>query len=224
FIFTIDTRNTSTGSTASDTFKLPLVWSFSQSDIDCTIDWGDGAEDTYLVNDSNYTTELSQLQHTYTTEGIYQITVKGTLHLVWSFANSRDKLKMLSVEQWGSNDIGNPSTAAGLMYGCANLSLSATVDGLYHAAGVVIEWYRGCTGLTSINNLHLWSSGNWGASWGINSMFRDCVNLDEDFSVWDFTGVESTRSMNAFMFNVTLSIANYNSTLISMAGRALTAG
>jgi hypothetical protein len=70
FEFTINTANTSTGSTASDQFKLPLV---SSLPLNAVVDWGDGSSDTITVWNQAETT------HTYASSGTYTVSITGDL-------------------------------------------------------------------------------------------------------------------------------------------------
>jgi hypothetical protein len=91
FEFTINTANTSTGSTASDQFKLPLVSSLT---LNAVVDWGDGSSDTITVFNQAETT------HTYASSGTYTVSITGDLS-GWKFNNAGDKLKILNVTSWG---------------------------------------------------------------------------------------------------------------------------
>lgn len=133
FIFTIDT--TKAGISASDSIELPLKNGGTYTNL--TVDWGDGSSQT--LNYANRT-------HTYATGGIYQITISGDVLKRFRFANGGDKLKMLSVDNWGLFDTGGVNSS---FYGCANMTtippnsptLSGTVD-----AGTL---YAVCTSLAS---------------------------------------------------------------------------
>jgi hypothetical protein len=87
FEFTINTANTSAGSTASDQFKLPLV---SSLPLNAVVDWGDGSSDTITVFNQAETT------HTYATYNEFTISITGDLS-GWKFNNGGDKLKMKNV-------------------------------------------------------------------------------------------------------------------------------
>lgn len=98
FISQWDTRNTSAGSTASDTIRLPFKNGGAFA-YNCNIDWGDGNNNNFLTyQDESYYT------HTYATEGIYTITISGTQCKGWNFNSQPDELKILDISQWGLLD------------------------------------------------------------------------------------------------------------------------
>jgi len=86
-----DTRNISDGSSAANQVTLPLhlggLYNF-------TINWGDGLEDRITSHTQ------PEVTHTYSTAGVYEIEIKGTLS-GWRFNNTGDRLKLLSVTTWG---------------------------------------------------------------------------------------------------------------------------
>lgn len=103
FVFTIDT---SLGDGSS--FTLPL-WSGFNYDME--VFWDDGSKSTITAyNDADIT-------HSYAEHGIYQIRVRGTCE-AWYFNNTGDKLKIISVDNWGKTDF---KALSGAFYGCSNL-------------------------------------------------------------------------------------------------------
>ena len=88
--FTITVDTTKAGS-ANDTFVLPLP---SAGIYDYYVDWGEGdAEEHFVVNTSQ--------THVYAAPGTYQIKIRGTFPQIY-FANAGDKLKLISIDNWGS--------------------------------------------------------------------------------------------------------------------------
>jgi hypothetical protein len=118
-----------------------------------TIYWGDGTSDPlgYIYRN-----------HTYTTPGIYQISIKvnsgGSLAIFDSGSLRNDRLKILSIDEWG--DMGaNPSYVYDVSFnGCHNLSLSATTDTpkFINAYNIQSLFANTFTGETSINNIGTW--------------------------------------------------------------------
>jgi hypothetical protein len=135
FAFTVDT--TKEGS-ASNTFIIPTL----DFKYDCTIDWGDGNIETVTADPISY-----DISHVYSTSGVYTIMITGIFPCIY-FNNSGDKLKLISVDNWGTVEFSFMDNA---FYGCSNLSSlsyggikgSTLADGLY-------ETFRGCITLTSI--------------------------------------------------------------------------
>ena len=108
FKFQIDTRNLSTGSSASNQYKIPLV---SQQTEPITIHWGDGNSDIITTWNQSETT------HTYAVEGVYNITVDGVVN-GFQYNNSGDKLKQLDITNWGEFNC----LLTSVFWGCNNLT------------------------------------------------------------------------------------------------------
>jgi surface protein len=208
FVFTIDTENTSSGSSLNTQFMMPLV---SGGSYNATVNWGDGSSDTI----TSYNQQ--EVTHTYSSAGQYEVSIEGTLQ-GWQFNNAGDKLKMLDVKQWGVLDL---STSAAF-YGCTNLDASAT-DAPTVSSTSFFNMFRDCTnfngaignwnietvtslqetfrGASSFNN----SLNNWNVSNvnSMNSMFRDCISFDQDLNSWNTSNVENMSSCfrNCQQFN-----------------------
>ena len=107
FKMTVDT--TQPGS-ASDTFVLPL-----QSTVnDFVINWGDGNIETVTL--------VTSVSHTYTVGGTYQISLDGSFSGI-KFLNGGDKLKVASIDNWGTNQWLDMNAA---FYGCTNMVANYT--------------------------------------------------------------------------------------------------
>jgi surface protein len=160
FEFTINTANTSTGSTAADQFKLPLVSSLT---LNAVVDWGDGSSDTITVFNQAETT------HTYDTSSTTEFTVSITGDLSgWQFNNGGDRLKMLNVVSWESLNI---SVSSGF-YGCTNLTATATDAPLITSTSLG-NYFRSCTNFNG-------DVGNWDISnvTSMSTMFREATSFN----------------------------------------------
>src|SRR5690606_15643245 len=119
FVFTIDT--TKLGVTGSNGFRFPLNSLSSYQFANCIVFWGDGTSNSLI-----YTGNSAPIfEHIYSIAGVYTVVVKGRLELTWCFNNTGDRLKILSVQQWGSNLLPGGNTNDKFMRGCANLDLSS---------------------------------------------------------------------------------------------------
>ena len=87
FLSTWDTLELSTGSSANDQIKLPLVSSGSYNFL---VDWGDGQTDTITSP-----TDVAVI-HTYSLSGVYTINITGTI-VGWQFNDDGDRLKLLEI-------------------------------------------------------------------------------------------------------------------------------
>ena len=150
FRFTVNTNNTSAGSSTSTQFRMPLTTS---TGLNMRVDWGDGNIETI----TNHTLAI----HTYASAGTYTISVTGSI-LGWQFNNGGDKLKILNIINWSSLNI---STDFGF-YGCTNLTASAT-DAPLITATSLREYFRECPNFNG-------EIGNWNVSnvTVMQSMFR----------------------------------------------------
>lgn len=125
FKFTIDTRNIVSGATNGSenplTYRIPFYYPTSNLNI-FIIQVSDGRPDISFVGG---TTNQSALTLTFATAGIYTITLLGQgrdLIFGGSHANAYDKLKLISIDNFGANFI---NSIAGVFNGCTNLIINA---------------------------------------------------------------------------------------------------
>jgi len=171
-IFTINTEN---AGSATKTFVLPTNGTGSN----CVIDWGDGTT-------SAHTGTLGNITHVYPTTGIKTVKIFGQFSGIY-FNNGGDKLKILTVSNWGKSQY---TSFVHAFHGCANLTISATdepdlslIDSLGYA-------FYGCTLLT----------GDFSA-WDVHTVvdmgfvFANCSNFNSDLSTWNPSSCVSTQYM-----------------------------
>lgn len=196
FVFTIDTENTSSGSSLNTQFMMPLV---SGGSYNATVNWGDGSSDTI----TSYNQQ--EVTHTYSSAGQYEISIEGTLQ-GWQFNNAGDRLKMLDVKQWGVLDL---STNAAF-YGCTNLDASAT-DAPTISTTSFSSMFLSCTNfngeignwdISTVTNLYqcFYNSTTFNKSlnsWDVSNVttfyrtFRGAKSFDQDLNSWDTSNVET---------------------------------
>jgi len=169
FVFTIDTENTSSGSTLNTQFMMPLV---SGGSYNATVNWGDGSSDTI----TSYNQQ--EVTHTYSSAGQYEVSIEGTLQ-GWQFNASGDKLKMLDVKQWGVLDLSTNSA----FRGCTNLDASAT-DAPTVSTTSFLNMFRGCTNFNG-------AIGNWDISTvtNLNQCFYECSTFNQPINNWNVSNV-----------------------------------
>lgn len=181
FIFTIDT--TKPGS-PNNMFFL------NANDLgtyNATIEWGDGT--TSKVDSFN----SLGLRHTYDTPGIYTVKIYGSLP--WVKFSGDDKLKLISINQWGNIQWLNMATT---FKDCSNLEIYATDIPNTSSVTSMGETFWGCTSLTNVD------FSGWDLSSVIyfSSTFNSCTSLQ---SV-DFTNTILNTSSNV----LTMSYTFYN--------------
>ncbi|WP_282117664.1 BspA family leucine-rich repeat surface protein [Maribacter aquivivus] len=167
---------------------------------DISIDWGDDSI-------------TSELTHTYTTAGIYNVVVYGQFSSL-SFKNSPGKDKILAVSQWGENQW---ETMENAFDGCSNLLITATdapdlsnvtnMSAMFYNA-VALDSYFNHWDVSNVSDMSSMFYGatsfngnisNWDVSnvFTMKNMFRSARNFDGDISNWD---VSSVTNMS-FLFN-----------------------
>lgn len=169
FEFTINTANTSVGSSNSDQFQLPLV---SSLPLNAVVDWGDGSSDTVTVFNQAETT------HTYASSGTYTVSITGDLS-GWQFAAGGDRLKMLNVLQWSGLNI---SVGQGFQ-GCTNLTATATDTPIITSTSL-LRYFQDCTNFNG-------AIGNWDMSnvTSMNRMFRTTPSFNQPIGNWSVQNV-----------------------------------
>jgi len=149
FISTWKTNNLSTGSSANNQVKLPLV---STGTYKFTVNWGDGSSNVIT------TWNQAQVTHTYAAIGTYTITITGFIK-GWQFGpetptppTTGDRLKLLTITQFGCLRF---TDDAFMFHGCENLTLT-TVNDIANLKGVTNchGFFRRCLALTTVNNLN----------------------------------------------------------------------
>lgn len=202
FVSTWRTSNTSSGSTTATQIKLPLISTGSYNFI---VDWGDGTSS--LITTWNQ----AQTTHTYSVAGDYTIKIKGRCK-GWVFNNSGDRLKILSIQSWGSLSLG--TTQKGYFWGCSNLNLTGVTD-LLNLSGTqnLSQCFYACKALTFINRANEWDTS--GVT-NMNYMFLQSNLFNQDLGNWnvsnvlDFTNMFSAAPSGVFNNGGSASINNWN--------------
>ena len=193
FIFTIETTNTSSGSSLSDQFACPFL---SSGTYDCNIDWGDGSNDDITTWDQAETT------HTYTSSGEYIITITGQCN-GWAFGGSGDRLKILDISNWGNTGDTNgfiPTTNGGFN-GCSNLDISANGAIYFGVQTNFSRMFQACSSLTNITSLN---ASDFSSASILSFMHHSNSSLNSDLN---YNTTSALKSIN----NMMQSMASFNS-------------
>jgi len=203
FLMTIDT--TQPGS-ASDTFILPCG---SIGTYNATIDWGDGST-------SNITTyNDADLTHVYSVGGTYQIEINGSLPYI-NFSFGGDKLKAISIDNWGSNQWLSMQQAFG---GCTNLTIPATDVPDFSLCTSFFRAFRDCP-LGTLTNTNQWDMSS---ATRIDSIFENTsIQGHLNLSNWDLSNCESVGLGSfPFMSNADITSIDVSNWTLRTAGVAL---
>ncbi|MCY3415096.1 MAG: BspA family leucine-rich repeat surface protein [Candidatus Heimdallarchaeota archaeon] len=179
FLTQWDTTLTSTGSSASDQITLPLE---STGTYNFEINWNDSSSSTIT------SWNQAEVTHTYTSAGVYNITIEGTLQ-GWRFNNDGDRLKLLEIAQWGNMSFGNSN---GYFYGAENLVLTAIDAPDLSSTTTLYNAFAFCSNLGNQGNMN-----NWDVS-GVTSMitmFRYATSFNQPIDLWDVSSVSTMSQM-----------------------------
>jgi len=155
-----------------------------------TIYWGDG---TTSVN------SYANRSHTYTSSGTYNIVIDGTI-TGFAFNSGGDRLKLRSINRWGSLR-GYNNSNSGMFFGCSNLVLTG-VTGVMNTSGITSfdKMFMSCPSITTVPNMGNWDTSSVTATtW----MFINSSGFNENISGWTTSSVTNMKWMfnNAVSFN-----------------------
>ncbi|MCP4520132.1 MAG: BspA family leucine-rich repeat surface protein [Cytophagales bacterium] len=154
------------------------------------------------ITDTSYTvTELKA--------GTYRVEVTGNFGIYIS--NGTNKLKLKSIEQWGTNQWTSMENA---FYGCNNLAFNATDTPDFSQCTNFENMFGFCH--TTTGNLDNWS---FAPNTSLTRMFDRATNFNIDISSWDVSNVVDMSLMffNTQKFNQDISIWDV-SNVTNMAG------
>ena len=168
FVFTVDTRKSGSPDTQ---FVIPIRGGGYNYTVDCN---NDGIIEA--------TAQTGSYTCNYATPGVYTIRVGGAFPEFY-LNNSGDKLKMISINQWGKNKWRSLSVA---FYGAANMDVIATDVPDLSRAESIFSVFKGNTSLRG-------ESANWG--WDVSTIvnmggaFADTKNFNQDIGSWNVSNV-----------------------------------
>ena len=217
-------RSTWRTTTANETITLPLV--DDGSTYNFTVDWGDESPISTITSFDDM-----DKTHNYTTAEDHNLVIEGTLE-TWSFNNTGDKDKILSVESFG--DLGYKNLS-GAFHGCANLrdfeggvtsAVTSMTSMFLFASNVnpdVSDW--DVSAVTRMNSMFSGATNanpdvkDWDVSSVLNmgNLFQSATSADPDVSDWDVSSVISVNGMFQGATNANPDVSNWNvSSVIDM--------
>ena len=174
--------------------------------MDATIDWGDDTEPTYVTTPGPHV-------HDYGIDGIYTVSVTGSVTAYNSYENGggepySEEAKLVSVDDWGQLGFTSMYRA---FYNCSNLvSVPTTSDGIeavtnmggiFAYASVFNQPIGGwnTSGVTNMSGMFYYASafngniGNWNTSsvTDMSWMFVGASSFNQDLSGWCVTLIPS---------------------------------
>jgi len=190
FISTWKTDNTSVGSSAANQIRIPVNPSGSYNFM---VYWGDN------TSSSISSAFQSDLTHSYASAGTYNVTMSGYIGNI-RFNNGGDRLKLLSISQWGSLRI---SGGGSQFFGCGNLTLNNTSDtpNLYAKlssnptiSGSMAAMFRSCSLLVTISRLDQWDTSKIGF---MGQAFYNNNKFNQNIGNWNTGQVSDMQFMFA---------------------------
>jgi surface protein len=181
FVITVKTDNISFGSSGNTQFTIPTFGGGYNYNVDCN---DDGINEA-TGRTGNYTC-------TYPSAGVYTIRIKDNSGLGTGFPriyfnNLGDRLKLLTVAQWGA---GNWTSMENAFHGCANLTLTASDAPDLATVSNMTQMFRNATTFNQdIGDWNVGSVNNMGA------MFSGATAFNQDIGGWDVSRVIFMNAM-----------------------------
>jgi len=185
--FKISVKTDNTGISNSTSFAIPIAMGTYNYDVD----WNnDGTFDDIGV--------ATGITHDYGVAGTYTINIRGTFPRIY-FNNGGDKLKLMSIEQWGSISWTSMEHA---FDGCANMVYNASDAPDLSGVTVLADIFRRCDNFNT-------DLSSWDVSTIVDMQyaFADCPIFNGNITTWDVSSVTDFECMflYATVFNQDIS-------------------
>jgi surface protein len=166
-----DTRNTKTGSSASNQIRLPQNTDAHDLAINYLVDYGDG-------NFARLTTKAAVLTpYTYAVAGIYEVkiyTLKNKFIELRYENHNAEANKLIEIKSWGRF-----RNSRACFHSCINLELKNIVGGLPTFSGNADGNFNSCTSLTTADGLDDFTITNGSAA----MFFFNCFNFNQPLNI-----------------------------------------
>ncbi len=193
---------------------------FSGDTYNYSVDWGDGNSNTNVSGD---------ISHIYSNPGTYTVSICGTFPRIYFNNTSNDRLKLISIEQWGTNVWTSMNGAfAGTQNMVSNatdmpnLSMVADMYGMFAYARTfngdlnfgnwdvsnVTNMYGMFAGASVFN--HDISGWNVGSVTNMENMFNGATIYNQPLDNWNVSSVTNMKNMFRTALHFNQDIGNWN--------------
>ncbi|MFK7923686.1 MAG: BspA family leucine-rich repeat surface protein [Bacteroidia bacterium] len=181
FITTWQTDNT--GPSADDQITIPGIGTY-------TVNW----EEVGNAANNGTTSGNGDVTVTFPSAGTYQVSIPSGMTRIF-FNDGGDRLKLLTIEQWGTLAWTNMT---GAFHGCTNLTSNAIDQPDLSLVKDMSEMFRECSNFNA-------AIGSWdvlGVT-NMNGLFYLATNFDQPIGTWEVDSVTNTAYMfrSATKFN-----------------------
>ncbi|MDG1572005.1 BspA family leucine-rich repeat surface protein [Robiginitalea sp. M366] len=175
--FVTNWKTDNIGGSADNQITIPTA---AGETYNYTVDWGDGSSDTNVTGN---------ITHTYATPGTYKVEITGQFPRI-SFLGSSyaddttmDNKKLLSVEQWGSQQWTSMDFA---FANCTEMQVTALDVPILNNATSLESMFNSCYAMQGTPSFGAWELQHINSIVGI---FADCQQFNQDLSAWDVRNV-----------------------------------
>ena len=226
----ITTWQTENAGSATKTIVIPTAG----AGYACYVTWGDGSAEEYFSGTAPF------ISHVYPTTGIKTVKIRGLFPRIY-FHGAGDKLKLLTIAQWGNivwgsmgdafwgctNMVGTysdyPNVSAvenmtGAFYNCAAFNQSVAQFDTANVTSMFYMFYYCTVFNQSVINFNTAKVMNF------KEMLAYCPSFKQSLATFSLAAATNLTSMlNASNINTAGTTTNYDATLVSFAAQAVTA-
>jgi surface protein len=192
----ITTWQTENGGSATKTIVIPTTG----AGYDCWIDWGDGSAEEHATGTPG------NITHVYPSTGVKTVKVRGTFPRIY-FNNGGDKLKLLTIENWGNTVWSSMNSA---FYGCTNLTGNYTDIPNTTSIYDMNNMFNGCA---AFNSPVGFSTAN---VMDMNGMFSGCTAFNQSVSSFNTANVTDMAGMFNACTAFNQSVAGFNTANVTV--------
>jgi surface protein len=189
-------KSDNSGSSSTNQFTLTGAEVSSGTTFDVTF-----SPISDIGNITSVTLDVSNPTITFPSIGSYIVRVDGRKFNRIQFNDGGDRLKLLTITQWG--DI-VWSSMLNAFRGCSNMNVTATDYPDLSRCNILESMFRDCSSLVATSDFNDWNVSN---ITNMLDMFRDATSFNQPIGNWDVSNVTTMRGMfqDATSFNQDIS-------------------